>query len=78
MYEQSRLEECLRERDNLQLALEKSKKEKEIEIEKSEKAKMEWEKEKEEMKEGMKDLRGNLKHSWDKIEKIEGKHKVLV
>ncbi|XP_067100767.1 calcium-binding and coiled-coil domain-containing protein 1b isoform X1 [Osmerus mordax] len=72
---QSRLEECLRERDNLQLALEKSKKEKEIEIDKSEKAKMEWEKEKEEMKEGMKDLRGNLKHSWDKIEKIEGKHK---
>ncbi|GAA6215695.1 calcium-binding and coiled-coil domain-containing protein 1-like [Lates japonicus] len=72
---QSRLEECFKKQVDLQQALNVAKKETENERENSKKARMEWEREREAMKEEISELRDNLRHNYDLLKKMEGKHK---
>ncbi|KAM9859395.1 calcium-binding and coiled-coil domain-containing protein 1-like [Aulostomus maculatus] len=72
---QSRLEECLNQREDLERVLGEAKKEVESEKERNKKAKMEWESEREATKEEILELRGTLRHKSEMLKRIEGKHK---
>ncbi|XP_058488202.1 calcium-binding and coiled-coil domain-containing protein 1-like isoform X1 [Solea solea] len=71
---QSRLEECLKKQMDLERGLEETKQEADDEKNESRRLKMEWENEREAMKEEMTELRENLRHTCDMLEKMEGKH----
>ncbi|XP_061639919.1 calcium-binding and coiled-coil domain-containing protein 1b [Phyllopteryx taeniolatus] len=72
---QSELEECLREKAELQQAVLEAKQEIEEERRSSTKAKEEWETERDTMKEEIHQLCQNLTHKCDALKKVEGKHK---
>ncbi|XP_069011640.1 calcium-binding and coiled-coil domain-containing protein 1b isoform X2 [Embiotoca jacksoni] len=71
---QSRLEECLKQRADLQRALDAAKQETEDERENGRKARTEWERERELMTDEVVELRDNLRHSGDMLKMIEGRH----
>lgn len=75
-YNQTRLDECLREQADSKQAREEAEREKEREEERSKRAKEEWEREREGMNEEISELRDNLRRSCDRMEKVEGKQKV--
>lgn len=73
---QSRLEECLKQQETIQLALGVTKKETEKEKKRNERERREWQQEREAMKEEISELRGNMKENCETLRKMEGKHKV--
>lgn len=75
--EQSRLEECLKEQADVKQALETAEREREMERENNEEARREWEREKGAMREEISELRENLRQSWEKVKRMEGRQKVL-
>ncbi|AWP02995.1 putative calcium-binding and coiled-coil domain-containing protein 1-like [Scophthalmus maximus] len=72
---QSQLEESLRQRADLQQALDAAKKETEDEKENLKKSQVEWERGREAMTEEISGLRDNLMHNCNMLKNIEGKHK---
>ncbi|KAM4613789.1 calcium-binding and coiled-coil domain-containing protein 1b [Polymixia lowei] len=72
---QSRLEKCLKEQADLKQAVEMAKHEKETENENNQGERRQWEREREAMKEEISELRENLRHNWDRLKRMQGKHK---
>lgn len=73
---QRRLEECLKQQEEIQLALDVTKKETEKEKKRNERERREWEQERETMTEEISELRGNMRENCETLRKMEGKHKV--
>lgn len=73
---QRRLEECLKQQEEIQLALDVTKKETEKAEKRNERERREWEQERETMKEEISELRGNMRENCETLRKMEGKHKV--
>lgn len=74
---QSRLDECLRNQEEVQRALDVTEKEMEKEKENRRREREEWEQERDTMREAICQLRDSMRENCDKMEKMEGRHKVL-
>lgn len=73
---QSRLEECVKKQEEVQRALDAAEREMEREKEKGRRARGEWERERDAMREVITELRDSMRENYEKMKKMEGKHKV--
>lgn len=75
---QSRLDECLRKQEEVQRVLDMTEKEMEKEKENRRRERGEWERERDTMREVLSQLRDGMRENCEKMEKMEGTHKVCL
>lgn len=73
---QSRLDECLRKQEEVQRSLDVTEKEMEKEKENRRRERGEWERERDAMREVISQLRDRVRENCERMEKMEGRHKV--